>query len=649
MCGICGYYGIDDGKLIKQMNSFLVHRGPDEFGFLKDKNMALGHRRLSIIDLKGGKQPISNEEGNIWVVFNGEIYNYKTIRTELEKKGHKFKTSSDTEVLVHSYEEWGDKFISKLNGCFGFAIWDGKNQRFLLARDRHGIKPLFYTLQNKKFLFASEAKAILAYKEIKKEVNPTALHDFLSFRCNSLAETMFKRIFKLLPGQYLTYDTKKDNLKTNIYWKANVKIDKSLTEKQYTDLMYKKIKDAVEMRLMSEVPLGAYLSGGVDSGSIVGLMSKMTDEPVKTFSVGFGFADEHDELKKARFLANHFKTEHREIIVKPDTIGILPKIVWHLDEPMSDPTCIPVYLLSQKVKKYVTVILTGDGGDENFGGYEQFKLMNTYNRLLKPIPKILRTPLPHMVGAVPPDILNIIFKYAKSLGKEGIKRFGRFATTNNPAEAYLNLVSIFSEEEKKELYSEILRKTNKDINYYTSFRKYFQNKKAGFLNNIMYMDTEKILAENMLMKGDKMTMAWGVEARVPLLDPEVSDLIAKVPPHLKIKGKNDKILLRKAMSRVIPKQTAQRKKDRFFVPIDRWFEGELKEITKQALSKETIIKQGYFNYPAIEKIYRNYSSSKLFSSRQLWALLSFQIWHKIFIENDNINFNKASPDILGSF
>lgn len=639
MCGICGFYGLEDKGLLQRMMKALEHRGPDDSGTYSGRNICLGHRRLSIIDLKTGKQPISNENGTVTIVSNGEIYNYKELRSYLESKGHKFYTKSDTEVIVHCYEEYGEECPKKLNGCFAFAIWDDNRRKLFLARDRHGIKPLYYTKIGNMFFFASEIKAVLEYEETKREVNINALHDFLSYRCNSIEETMFKGIKKLMPGHSLSYDYREVKIKK--YWDVQISPDETKPEDYYRKLLYKRLKEAVKIRMMSEVPLGAYISGGIDSSSIVGLMSSLVEEPIKTFSVGFGFEQEHDELKYARLIADTYKTEHKEIIVKPDTVKLLPKIVWHLDEPMSDPTCIPVYLLSERIKKYATVVLTGDGGDEQFAGYVQFKIMMLHKRYAQQFPHYVRNIIPPMVRFVPKRFLNLVFKYAATLGEEGIKRFSDFLKTDNKAKMYLDVVSIFSEEEKRELYSDITNEQTKNTDMIKEINKQYFNDGLDFLNQVVRLDTDKILAEDMLMKADKMTMAHAVEERVPFLDHNITELTAILPPSLKLNGLKDKYILRKAMKDIVPKEILKRKKTRFFVPIHNWFTGELKELTKQLLDEEVIRKQGFFNYSYVEKIFKNYEKSRLFYSRQLWSLLSFQLWHKVYIEKvGSLDINK---------
>src|SRR3989344_1891939 len=378
MCGIAGFYGLEDKGLLNRMTSPLNHRGPDGGGYYSDKLVSLGHRRLSIIDLEGGKQPITNEDGSVVVIYNGEIYNHKELRKELESK-HKFKTNSDTEVLVHLYEEYKEDFINKLNGFFAFALYDSNEKKLILARDRLGIKPLFYMLLGKKLFFASEQKSLLEYKEHKQEVEPNALYNFLMFNYNKSLQTLFRDIKKVPPGYMLVI--KDQNIQFKKYWDLSYNRE-SKTENEFSNELLGLLKDSVQKRLMSDVPLGAYVSGGVDSSAVVGLMSSFSKEPVKTFSVGFNQSD--DELKYAKIISDHYQTDHQEIYVDHNDISLLKKIIWYLDEPMSDLATVPVYVMSREAKKKVTVVLTGEGNDEIWAGYDHFK-----NHLrLKAFPKI---------------------------------------------------------------------------------------------------------------------------------------------------------------------------------------------------------------------------------------------------------------------
>ena len=419
MCGICGFLGFEDRTLLKRMCSTIRHRGPDEHGMHIDKRICLGSQRLKVIDLVRGRQPIYNEDRSICIVYNGEIYNFKEIKEGLERK-HRFYTDTDTEVVLHAYEEYGTGCLKKFNGMFAFAIWDSNKKRLFLARDRLGIKPLYYAFVGEKLLFASEIKAILEYP-IDREIDYIALQDFLAFRIAVDDRTMFKNIKKLLPGHFLLHEKGKFTIKK--YWELKMH-ELKIDEKQCIEEVKSILKESVKSRMISDVPLGVYLSGGIDSSIVTGLMSQLEGN-VKTFSVGFG--EKEDEIRYARLVADHLSTDHHEIIVEPNTMKLLPEIIWHLDEPMADPATIPTYILSEFTKKKSTVVLTGEGGDEQFGGYMQYKFMllnQSYDRYLS---KLTGKRMPGiMLRVVPKGVLNGFFNYTSSLGKEGMNRFYKF-------------------------------------------------------------------------------------------------------------------------------------------------------------------------------------------------------------------------------
>lgn len=648
MCGICGF-NFEDKALIKKMCELISHRGPDQGGIFTDKNISLGHRRLSIIDLsEKGMQPMCNENKDIWIVFNGEIYNYMELRAELEQKKHRFYSETDTETIVHAYEEYGEECVKKLNGDFAFAIYDSKEKKLLLARDRLGIKPLYYYADKNKLVFASEIKAILEH-EVKREVNFEALNKFITVRYVPPPETIFKNIYKLKPGHLLSYDLKNKKCAISKYWNPDISNGNILpaSETFFIKKMQDLLKDCVNRRLMSDVPLGAYLSGGIDSSSVVAMMSMIhkensSKEEVKTFSVGFGYGEEIDELRHAKSMSEHFGTDHKEYIVKSDLVKLLPKIVWHSDEPLADPALIPVYLLAQNAKKEVTVVLTGDGGDEVFAGYEQCKFMLPMERLRKL--KMLRKNIaPFIIKNTPHFVLNKFFKYASSLGEEGIRRATALLRSDSKGDDYLNIVSIFDNNDKKEILLDDIRNRIKNPNLSGWLNSEYFNNKNNYLNQILAMEMGTVLPEDFLMKADKMNMAHAVEERVPFLDHRLVDLSFTIPPKLKLRGFNEKYILKKAMAKFIPKNIISRQKQRFYVPIDLWIREDLKYWADILLDKETIKRQGYFDYSYIEKIRKNYSKSRLYYARQMWSLLTFQLWHRIFLENDvhsEIDLNK---------
>jgi asparagine synthase (glutamine-hydrolysing) len=644
MCGITGFVGSEDVKLIKKMTGMLAHRGPDDFGYFYDKDVCMGHRRLSIIDLNSGKQPIHNEDESVWIIFNGEIYNYKKLRFELQKKGHRFYTNSDTETIVHAYEEYGDRCPEKLRGMFAFAIWDCGKKKLLLVRDRMGIKPLYYTVLDGKFIFSSEIKSMLLDGDVKREVDKSSLHEYLTFFYVPGPKTMFRNIYKVLPGNILTYED--GEVKTKRYWELKIPRDEEKNENYYVEMLRNILKESVEMRLMSEVPLGVYLSGGLDSSSIVAFMKEVTDGPIETFSIGFGKDDPVDELSFARSVAEHFETNHHEIVVDQSCVKLLPKITWHLDEPVADPVSIPIYLLSEFSKKRVTVVLSGEGGDEMFGGYRQYRNLMLFKKYGGILREFRHPPMSHALKSLPVAFFDKFFNYPSSMGKKGKERlFETLKGSGDLAGVYLSLISLFTENDKKKLYSDGLLKatasydiTNKTIEDYFHGH---GNRMDEILNRIFIRETKTWLPDYILARLDKMTMANATEGRVPLLDHELAEFSIGIPQHLKIKNGVEKYVFRKAVKDMLPKETEQRKKHPFFVPINSWIERDLGELASVILDEKRVEKKRYFKYPYIKDMLGKHQKSRLIYSRQLWALLSFEMWHDMFIENEKIKIPRG--------
>lgn len=628
MCGIVGF-NWDERPLLKDMCFSLEHRGPDDFGYYVDKGISIGHRRLSIIDLsKAGNQPLCNENKTLWIVYNGEIYNFKKIRTHLETAGHNFISNTDTEVVLHAYEEYGTDCLNLFNGMFAFAIYDSEKKKLFLARDRIGIKPLYFFLKEGKFAFASELKALFVKGVLKKEFNMGPLSSFLTFRANTTEQSFFKNVNKLKSGHYLTFDLKTRELQIEKYWDFSYKPEYK-KERYFSQKLLELLEDSVKSRLMSDVPYGAYLSGGVDSGTIVSLMSQFCSNPVNTFSVGFEEED-HCETKEARFLSENLNTNHHELLIGQSSIKHLPEILYHADEPMADPTSIPIYLLSEYAKKRCTVILTGEGSDEIFAGYPQYKFMKINQFFLKKLPIPIKDIGVSSLKIIPGKILDKYFKFASSLGEEGITRFSNFIKSNSLPEQYLNLIAIFNEKEQSELL-------DNEIKLFKKYVSFFKEGSSRFLDGCQMIDFKESMVDDLLMKVDKNTMAFSVEGRVPFLDHRIVELSSKLPNTYRLNGFNhDKYILRKTVKNLIPKQTRFRKKKHFFVPIDNWFKDELSSLKENLLSETYIRNQKIFDYTYIKKINSNFNKSKLFYSRQLWSLLTFQIWYKQFIEDEKV-------------
>ncbi|MCH8004324.1 MAG: asparagine synthase (glutamine-hydrolyzing) [Nanoarchaeota archaeon] len=629
MCGICGF-NFPDKILLRKMCSSMVHRGPNSKGYFVDKNLSMGNRRLSIIDLtKSGNQPMFNEDKSIALVYNGEIYNFKELKESLKNKGHSFSSNTDTEAVVHAYEEYGTNCLKYFNGFFSFALYDSKKKTIFLARDRLGIKPLYYYYNKQKFIFASEIKTILEDKTVEREINVNSLNEYLMFRYIHSNETILKNIYRLKPGHMIVFDCKKNKLNTEKYWDVTIN-NKNYNEEICAKNIFNLFMDSVEKRLMSDVPLGVYLSGGIDSSSVVAMMKKLGVKDINTYSVGFQYDVLGNELGYARKVSDIFETKHHEFVIKPDIVKELPKIVWHLDEPLADPAVVPVYFLSKEATKSVTVILSGDGADELFAGYDQYKFMALGNKI-KFMPKVIRRNfIPALIKAVPNPLLDRVYRYSTSTGTKIYDRLGKFLSyiSENKAKSYLEIISVFDDEEKNKLLKKFYLTKN---NYLHLNEEYFSNTK-DFLNQITYMDLKTYLPEDLLMKPDKMCMAFSIEARVPFLDHRLVEYAFNIPSRLKLKGSTTKFIMKKSFKNLLPKEILHRKKQPFQVPLDRWLSKELRGYFRNLI--ENKINDQFFNKNYIKKIFDNYNSSKLFYGRQLWSLGIFNIWYRVYIEEE---------------
>lgn len=609
MCGITGFTTCDK-KLIKTMTKQLMHRGPDDYGYYSDDDVNLGHRRLSIIDLKGGHQPIHNEDETIWIVFNGEIYNFEELKKRY-LKSHRFYTNSDTEVIVHLYEEFGENCVDYLRGAFAFAIWNSNKKKLFIVRDRLGIKPLYYIWEKGVFYFSSDIKPLLEV-DFLKTINKKSFENLLIYRCIPGNDTIINKVKKLLPGHSLVYE--KGRLSINKYWDS--KTIKTFNRGNYIERLKSILEESVRMRLLSEVPLGIFLSGGVDSSIVTSLVSKFSDT-VKTFSVGFNY-EQHNELYDAKIVSDYFGTDHHEKIVDIDIIKSLPEIVLFADEPIADPTIIPTYFISKFAKKYVTVVLTGEGADETFAGYEQYKLIKIYN-FLKKRPYFVRNYLVKVVKHTPNTLLDKVFKYSSDLGDEGKNRVKNFLLSKTDYDAYFSIVSIYSNLERKR----ILQK-----NFPDEFKKIFTSCPKT-IDKFLIFELNTTLPEGLLMKVDKMTMAHSIEGRVPFLDHKLVEFSFSIPENLKLRNLKDKYILRKFARQLLPKEAYQKRKQRFFVPIHEWFKTDLMSYADEFISKESIKQHNVYDYSYVEKIKRRFNSSPLYYSRQLWCLLVFEIWRDL--------------------
>lgn len=628
MCGICGIVDFS-GKpvheeLVRRMSDILAHRGPDQDGFYFGRSngpsIGLGHRRLSIIDLGGGRQPLCNEDGTVWIVFNGEIYNFQELRTILESKGHIFRTNSDTESIVHAYEQWGVACVEKLRGMFAFAIWDDKAGQLFLARDRLGIKPVCYYLDHERIIFASEIKSILQDGTVKREIDLEALSDYLSLLYVPAPKTMFRNIHKLPAGHILVYSARGPEIKE--YWDVSFAHTCEKPEEQWTEEIMDLLKEAVRIRLISEVPLGAFLSGGVDSSSVVGLMSTLMSDPVITNSIGFKEAA-FNELEYAQEVAGLFHCRHHEYTVTPDALDVVDKLAFYYDEPFADSSAIPTYYVSQVARQNVTVALSGDGGDENFAGYRRYFYDRLENRIRDVLPKTVRETIVAGLAQVYPkaDWLPQVFR-AKSL------------LTNlslSPATAFFYSVSQLLPGVKEKLLSAGARETLKEYHTASIFQAYFDRvapQTEDSLSRVQYIDIKTYLVDDILTKVDRASMAHALEVRVPILDHKFVELVAQIPSHLKLNGRESKYIFKKTMSRLLPENVLYRNKMGFSIPIQEWFRKDIKDMAEEILFSTESQNRGFFDYSFIQKLWQEHQRGTGNHSSILWGLLMFEKWYQ---------------------
>jgi asparagine synthase (glutamine-hydrolysing) len=617
MCGICGKYYVEADRKVSEaeivmMRDRMTRRGPDDAGLYVKDNVAIGHRRLSIIDLEGSRQPLSNEDGAVWIVYNGEIYNYNELRNELLQKGHKFKTKGDTEVIVHLYEEYGKECVNRLRGMFAFAIWDSRDQSFLLARDRIGIKPLHYYFDGKVLLFASEIKSIIVddtYCE-HKEINLHALHHYFSFLSVPDPLSMFKGINKLLPGHMLIYKNRRVNIEK--YWDVTYHGEGRLSEKQYCEALLEALKEAVRIRLISDVPLGAFLSGGIDSSSVVALMSNIVDQPVKTFSIGFR-QGAYNEADDARIVARHFDTDHTEFILDPeDMIHGLNELILYFDEPFADSSAVPTFYVSKLAREKVTVVLSGDGGDELFGGYPWRHRRPAYQLALNRLPFCIRKGMRHLAEAIPVNGRGLNY-----LRKMDI-----------PYERYIvDDKAVYSEEDRQHFYGEDLYNELRDADLYHYNLIYLRSSKGRqWMNRIMEYDLKTYLPNDILTKVDRMSMIHSLEARVPILDHKVVELAAGIPPSLKINRGTSKYIFKKTMENILPGEVLYKKKHGFNLPLEFWLRSRLKsDVTEMILDG---MDHQYFDRVYVEEILKAFFEGDDRNKDKIWELYVFQLWYQ---------------------
>lgn len=598
----------------------ITHRGPDEQGTAVVGRAAMGMRRLSIIDLDGGQQPIYNADRTKLIVFNGEIYNYRELRRQLEARGHVFRTNSDTETIINAYQEYGNDCVRHLRGMFAFAIWDNSDQSLFIARDRVGKKPLFYSLTpSGEFVFGSELKVLLTHGGISREIDRGALDAYLTFGYVPEELCIFASVKKLEPGHFLTF--KNAEIKTEKYW------DLDFSGEQFTDSedkiageLLEKLRDAVAVRLVSEVPLGAFLSGGVDSSAVVGLMSQIMDSPVKTFSIGFN-EDSFDELKYARIAARHFGTDHHEFTVTPDLVSVIDELVWHFDEPFADSSSLPTYMVSKMAREHVTVVLSGDGGDELFAGYSRYVTERKRSGLER-LPRSIRQ--------------NLIRPLSEALPHGARGKNYLFNISLDAAARYIDSISHFNGPRKQKLYSGSTRtKMNGSFARGEAiFRQIAANSGTDDpVENLLYLDTKTYLPSDILTKVDRMSMAASLETRSPLLDQELIDHVARIPSAMKLKGSETKYIFKRAVRGIVPKEILERPKQGFGVPIGDWINSQLKERMTGDLAERRTLERGYFDTKYIKLILDEHSRGRRDHSHSLWTLWMLELWHRRYIDS----------------
>ena len=623
MCGICGVFNVGTGApvpvpLLKEMADTIVHRGPDEEGFFSDGPVGLAHRRLSIIDLEGGHQPQTNEDQTVWVIFNGEIYNFQELRKYLIAKGHTFKTRSDTEVIVHLYEEKGENCFQELRGMFAIALWDSQKHQLILARDRVGKKPLFYSFNETRVVFGSEMKAVLAVPDVSRDIDLEALSDYFSLLYVPAPKSIFKAVRKVLPGHYVVISDR--GLRDVEYWDIDFSRTVIKSEREWCDQLMETYSEAVRLRLISEVPLGAFLSGGVDSSSVVALMSQITGEPVTTTSIGFE-EKEFDELDYARQVATQFETQHFEQVVRPDAVGITEKLAWYYDEPYADSSAIPTYYVSKLAREHVTVALSGDGGDEFFAGYRRYVFDNREEQLRGFLPQWFRRSVFGILASLYPkaDWAPRIFR-----GKATLENLAR-----SHIEGYFRSISAVKPDVKQGLLHPQILETLKHYNTLDVFDSYYR--RAGNANpiaRIQYVDVKTYLPDDILVKVDRASMAHSLEVRAPMLDHVFMELAASIPSSLKLQGTSGKRILKKAFEGTLSHDVLYRNKMGFGVPLARWFRKDLKQMASDIIFSKQ--KSDWLDPKTVQKIWEQHQSGLRDRSTELWAIFMLQLWRRQF-------------------
>ncbi|MCB9800536.1 MAG: asparagine synthase (glutamine-hydrolyzing) [Candidatus Omnitrophica bacterium] len=619
MCGITGMFSSHEPaneEILKKMNRTLTRRGPDDEGYYTEGSLGLAMRRLKIIDLEGGHQPISNEDGTVWTVFNGEIYNFQDLRKKLIRKGHHFRSKTDSEVIVHLYEEKGESFVEDLRGMFAIALWDKLEQKLLLYRDRIGIKPLHYYYENGLFLFGSEIKALNAHPGIQKSLSLPALDDYLAFLYVPAPHSIYREIHKIPPAHFLRFQN--NHYQIEPYWDFAFEADYYADEEDWCERIRDTLDESVRMHLVSDVPVGAFLSGGIDSSTVCAFAAKNSTKRLKTYAMGFE-DQRHNELPYARLAAAHFGSDHHEKIVQPKALELLPEILPGFDEPFADSSAIPTYLVSQFARQDVTVALSGDGGDELFGGYlwtQKELWLDQYRQL----PRWLRKTLVTM-------LINRDFQPLRERGPlSGLKRFV-FDAGQTPVDSFSRRAMCFQPWMRSKLFQpwvldELRRNRRKNAFKYYYQKTYFQER----IDKLFYLDAKVYLPDDLLTKVDRMSMLHSLEVRVPLLDYKVAELACSIPPTFKFRNKTTKYILKQAVRDFLPAKLLKQRKQGFSIPIQRWFRQELYETAQRILITEADDQRAYFRKDYIRWMLDEHRAGRQLFGTQIYALIAFELW-----------------------
>jgi asparagine synthase (glutamine-hydrolysing) len=628
MCGIAGFIDLwsandtrekgERARIIENMCRVIRHRGPDDQGIMLKDGIVLGMRRLSIIDLVGGRQPISGEDGLVTVVFNGEIYNFRELKGDLGRSGHRFKTNSDTEAIVHAYEQYGQSCVDRLRGMFAFALWDDRNRQLFVARDRAGEKPFYYTITSDgTFVFGSELKSLLEYPGVNREIDPAALDAYFSLGYVPDPLSIFRNIHKLPPGNHLTFSSR--GVAIEQYWDFKYEAVGPLPRAEdCLEELRELLDEAVRIRLVSDVPLGAFLSGGIDSSTIVGLMARHMNQPVKTFSIGF-HEDSYNELKYARVTATKFGTDHHEFFVTPEICEVVDQLVWHLDEPFADQAAIPNYVVSKLAREHVKVVLSGDGGDELFAGYTRYVTEHRRKNFAQ-LPRFVRERMMQPLSdRLPHGTLGRNYLYNIAL---------------DPIDRYLDSVSVFTRLNRRLLYTgDFGEQVGYDGYLAKRFREYGAKVKTGdSLDQLLYIDSKTYLPGDILTKVDRTSMAVSLEARAPLLDHRLIDFVTRVPASMKMVGLETKHLFKQAVNGLVPEEILNRPKQGFGVPIQQWINQQLRERIRDTLMDQRTRQRGYVEPGYIDILLEEHERGRRDHSVGLWALLMLELWHRQFFD-----------------